>query len=163
MAADMTDEQFLALVPTLSRVPDEWEDQVFYVIRTNAGECLVLAYDQDEALEAATRYHGVGANAEYRWDADGQPTTRKYPVWGFGQMQYLDATLLLHGDPCVPPMRSPDSSPALSLGAAFLLDAVRIDQRPRTERGVSAAQDMVGAELKRRNDYLQAKGLAAES
>ncbi len=158
----MTDQEFLALVPALSRIPDEWEDQLFYVVITNAGECLVLAYEEEEAEEAAVRYWGICASAELKRDDAGQPITRSRPVYGFSQMQYLDATLLLHGDPCVPPLRSPDSSPALSLGSAFLLDAVRIDQRAPSGRGVSEAMAMVSPEMERRNAYLRAHGLENE-
>jgi hypothetical protein len=157
----MTDQEFLTLVTTLSRIPDEWDGQLFYVVITNAGECLVLAYEPEEAENAALRYWGICASAELKRDGDGQPITRTRPVYGFSQMQYLDATLVLHGDPCDPPMRAPDSSPALSLGAAFLLDAVRIDQRAPTGRGVSDALDLVGPQLDRRNDYLRTHGLMA--
>ncbi|TXH17101.1 MAG: hypothetical protein E6R03_04430 [Hyphomicrobiaceae bacterium] len=145
---------FLAANPILSRCPDWDEDLVFFVVDlATEGLVLVLSDDIEHALRAAVVQWGRASCPTPALDEDGNPLTKEYPMLGGDSMQYLDATLVLEGDPWGPVMRGPDSAPALSMGAAMLSCA---STRPvlRTPHG-----RMWESELDQRDEYLRRERL----
>ena len=160
----MNDTEFLKLVPVLSRIPDEWEDHHFYRVITDRGMLAVLAVDVEEAEDAVTIYFGRVSCPEVERGSDDAPLRSPYPMSLAGPCSYLDATRVLHGDPCDPPMRAADSSPMPDIKVAFVACAATpggwIDWG-RSEN--FREQERIAREFEKRNNFLARADLLSEA
>jgi hypothetical protein len=103
----------------LRRAPQEWDGLAFWSVEASDGVRCVLASDADQAEAAARAYLGRRVHIG---TIDGPMQFPVLPLAGF--CQYLDAVQLLEGDPALPCLRAPDSTPALDAELVFL-DAAR--------------------------------------
>ncbi len=150
MSTEAIRERFLAQVPSLDSIPDDWEGLLFFTVATTLGELCVLAENADAAQEATVIHFGRACAATVKCDDDGAPHTSIVPRSWLGPCQYLDSILVLHGDPCKPAMRGPDSAPALSPGASFA-DAANAHTHALPREDVR--------ELDARDEWLRKRGL----